>query len=254
MKFKKKIAVLLAAGIILSGTAGYSVSVPVSAIDCTEEMFKMLAMINQARSEAGASSLTATATMTRAATARIQEVTENFSNLRPNGSQGYTIMDDFDIDYTIGGENDAFGYSTAEKMMDAFLNSEKHKEKIIDSRWNYVGVSVTEYNGKVYWVQLFADEVGADTLPISQPTVTSPELGDVNGDGLINAQDAALILTDSARIGSGYSGVLYGEQQQRADLDGDSKRTASDAAMILKYSAYLGTNGKQSLKEFFGLS
>ncbi len=73
--------------------------------------------------------------------------------------------------------------------------------------------------------------------PITQPTVTDDpyggyELGDVNGDGKINATDALLVLRSFAK-----KITLTPEQTLRADVNRDNKVNATDALKILRYFA-----------------
>lgn len=73
--------------------------------------------------------------------------------------------------------------------------------------------------------------------PITKPTVTDDpyggyELGDVNGDGKINATDALLVLRSFAK-----KITLTSEQTLRADVNRDNKVNATDALKILRYFA-----------------
>lgn len=73
--------------------------------------------------------------------------------------------------------------------------------------------------------------------PITKPTVTDDpyggyELGDVNGDGKINATDALLVLRSFAK-----KITLTPEQTLRADVNRDNKVNATDALKILRYFA-----------------
>ena len=59
-------------------------------------------------------------------------------------------------------------------------------------------------------------------------------MGDVNGDGIITAADARLILRRAARI------ITFTmEQDALADVDKDGKITAADARKVLRVSAKL---------------
>lgn len=69
-------------------------------------------------------------------------------------------------------------------------------------------------------------------------------LGDPNGDGAVNASDAALILMHAAKNGAGEGSLLTGKPLQLADVNADSEVNASDAALVLQYAAYKGANGK----------
>lgn len=73
--------------------------------------------------------------------------------------------------------------------------------------------------------------------PITKPTVADDPyggyaLGDVNGDGKINATDALLVLRSFAK-----KITLTPEQTLRADVNRDNKVNATDALKILRYFA-----------------
>lgn len=73
--------------------------------------------------------------------------------------------------------------------------------------------------------------------PITKPIVTDDPyggyaLGDVNGDGKINATDALLVLRSFAK-----KITLTPEQTLRADVNRDNKVNATDALKILRYFA-----------------
>lgn len=74
--------------------------------------------------------------------------------------------------------------------------------------------------------------------------------GDVNGDGLVNASDAARILIAAALLGASETSGLTEAQEKAADVDGDGLVNSSDAALVLMYAAYVGAGGTGSLTEF----
>jgi len=56
-------------------------------------------------------------------------------------------------------ENVASGFSSAQSVVDAWLNSRTHKAIIEDSRYTHTGISIKkDNNGKNYFVQLFAEK------------------------------------------------------------------------------------------------
>ena len=71
--------------------------------------------------------------------------------------------------------------------------------------------------------------------------------GDINGDGVVNASDAAQILIAAALIGAGGTPALAEEQMDAADVNGDSTVNASDAAVVLIYAAAVGA-GQEEVK------
>lgn len=72
------------------------------------------------------------------------------------------------------------------------------------------------------------------------------KLGDVTGDGEINAQDAAAVLVYASEIGAGLEGSLNEAALQAGDVDGVDGVNAADAAKILAYAAQLSAGGNPS--------
>ena len=75
-------------------------------------------------------------------------------------------------------------------------------------------------------------------------------LGDVNGDGIVNASDAAQILIAAAAFGAGNSYGLTNAQITAADVNGDGSINASDAAVILIYAAGIGAGQDVKIEDF----
>lgn len=75
------------------------------------------------------------------------------------------------------------------------------------------------------------------------------ELGDVNGDGKIDAKDSSEILVYYSELSTGKEGALSRDQQQAADVNADSRIDAKDASAILGYYAYVSTGGTESLRD-----
>ena len=83
---------------------------------------------------------------------------------------------------------------------------------------------------------------------------TVQALGDVNDDGAVNANDAALVLMAAARIGARQPSGLTQAQSLAANVDRDNDAVnANDAACILRYAAYRGARGEKDIYEYFGI-
>ena len=78
----------------------------------------------------------------------------------------------------------------------------------------------------------------------------SDSLGDVNGDGTVNASDAAQILIAAAAIGAGQDPSLTEAQKNAADVNHDSTINASDAAVVLIYAAAIGAGQDVKIEDF----
>ena len=76
------------------------------------------------------------------------------------------------------------------------------------------------------------------TLP---PSVTR-KAGDIDGDGMVNAVDASILLAYYARVSTGDPGGLSDEQKGLADVNGDGLIDAVDASAILSYYSFLSTH------------
>jgi hypothetical protein len=119
----------------------------------------------------------------------------------------------------------------------------------------YAGNAMMEWgrDGKIIWYKV---------VPDSDPTSYSVYIADnqvddayvcypfVNGDGDINAIDAAQVLISSATVGTGGEPTI---EVALGDIDSDGKADASDASKILIYSAEAGAGYEGSLPEYFNL-
>lgn len=72
-----------------------------------------------------------------------------------------------------------------------------------------------------------------------QPVTYS--LGDVNGDGLTDAVDAAAVLAEYVAISTSHESTLSEEQKKSADVNSDGATDSSDASQILAYYSYTAT-------------
>lgn len=72
-------------------------------------------------------------------------------------------------------------------------------------------------------------------------------IGDVDANGLIDASDAAAILTESAALGSTGGSTLTSDQVTCADVNTDNTINAVDATLIMTYASYLGSGGTLDL-------
>lgn len=65
--------------------------------------------------------------------------------------------------------------------------------------------------------------------------------GDIDGDGMITANDASIVLAAYAAAATGRYSKLTERQEISADINKDGKIDASDASIILAYYAYTST-------------
>jgi hypothetical protein len=108
-----------------------------------------------------------------------------------------------------------------------------------DGDWYFLRVDKTGKYGYIYSEYVELDEEFEDDEPTPKPTKKPTEepairlsQGDVNGDGLVSAADAAMIL----RYDMGLID-LSDAQLKAADMDGDGEVTDMDARALLRYVA-----------------
>ncbi|MDO4863569.1 MAG: dockerin type I domain-containing protein, partial [Ruminococcus sp.] len=92
---------------------------------------------------------------------------------------------------------------------------------------------------------LSAEKVLYDAMSDVDITPTETKLGDVNGDGKVDAKDATMVLVYYSKMSTGEEGNLSDEQKKAADMNGDSLIDAKDASKILAIYAAAST-GKAS--------
>lgn len=124
------------------------------------EAESVLSYVNQYRSEVGAGALVLDEDLCLAATMRAREMADNnvFSHTRPDGSDCFTVLEQFSIPYMATGENIACGYTDAQSVCNGWYHSEGHYRNMVSGSFGRIGVGVAvSRDGTPYWVQLFGD-------------------------------------------------------------------------------------------------
>lgn len=127
---------------------------PISKEEYTREVLRLT---NIERKNQGLSELKTNLALTTASKKRSTELVKLFEHERPNGKNIFTVLDEYGIRYTTAGENIAYGQTTPEDVVDGWMNSQGHRENILNGDFNKMGVGVYHYNGIIYWTQLFTD-------------------------------------------------------------------------------------------------
>lgn len=137
----------------LSGTSNERLSDETLA-EYTAEMFRL---VNEEREKAGLDPLERDAELDSAAAVRAEELSKDFSHIRPDGTRFYTVMG-VEKNYNYG-ENGGSSGENPQDQMRGWLNSEGHRSNILDLNergYTKIGIGVFQAdNGKMYWCQLF---------------------------------------------------------------------------------------------------
>lgn len=115
-----------------------------------EEQVRLV--INSKRAALGLSELTATAELQAAANTRVNEVSRYFSHYRLDGVSCFSVLTDNGIAYAVAAEDIAMGQKSAVKVVDTWMNSAPHREPIVSSNYNHIGVGYYLAGSTPYWV------------------------------------------------------------------------------------------------------
>lgn len=121
----------------------------------TEIERKVVELTNEQRRKHGLKELTLDETLSRVAKAKADDMNNNhyFSHTSPTYGSPFDMMRDFGVSYKSAGENIAMGQTTAEQVVDAWMNSEGHRKNILNANYTHIGVGFSK--GGNYWSQMF---------------------------------------------------------------------------------------------------
>ena len=118
---------------------------------------ELLTLINQKRAAYGLSKLSFDTALQKTARAKAEDLVANnyFSHNSPTYGTPFEMMQSFGVTYRTAGENIA-GNSTLEGAVNAWMNSEGHRENILNNAYNLTGIGVVKSDTYGYvMVQMF---------------------------------------------------------------------------------------------------
>ena len=134
---------------------------------------------------------------------------------------------------------------TADSVLNESLNL--YLRQFADQNRHYLADVYADFHGNAWQYtnlyQLNPEPNALGHARIAESLISTAHLsrmGDIDGDDLIQASDAAVILQHSANTGSGMAGILDDAQSFAADVDENDEITSQDAAQILTYAACQG--------------
>ncbi|KNB70349.1 CAP domain-containing protein [Brevibacillus reuszeri] len=110
-------------------------------------------LVNQERAKAGLKPVELDASLNKVAQAKAADMSSNnyFDHTSPTYGSPSDMMKQFGVSSMTAGENIAMGQRTAEEVMNQWMNSEGHRQNIMNPSFAKIGVGFV--NG--YWVQEF---------------------------------------------------------------------------------------------------
>ena len=113
---------------------------------------EVIRLVNEERAEYGLPALTTTDALTAAAAKRAEEISGDYGHDRPDGSSCFTVLPEFGIRYETAGENIAAGQKTPAQVVRAWMNSEGHRNNILNPDFTQIGVGYAFLGPDVHWI------------------------------------------------------------------------------------------------------
>ena len=106
---------------------------------------KIIALVNTEREKAGVAQLKVADRFYNETLLRTNECIECWSHTRPNGKECYTVYTNpYQYNIKLIGENLGKSFKTPEEIMGALMNSEGHRENILNKNFTHICVAIIE--------------------------------------------------------------------------------------------------------------
>ena len=115
-------------------------------------------LVNIERTNRGLNPLKLDKELSNVATTKSQDMIDKnyFDHNSPTYGSPFDMMKKFGISYRSAGENIAMGQKSPKEVVNAWMNSQGHRENILNSSFTDIGVGVAkDSNGTIYWTQMF---------------------------------------------------------------------------------------------------
>ena len=135
---------------------GQSLNIPSNHYQSIEQ--QVVNLVNAERAKAGLKPLTSDWELARVARFKSEDMRDNryFDHNSPIYGTPFQMMKSFGINYRSAGENIAAGQTTAESVMQAWMNSPGHKKNILSPNFTHIGVGYAKGGSYGhYWTQQF---------------------------------------------------------------------------------------------------
>lgn len=126
--------------------------------EAVSNVTRVFELTNEYRRKYNLSPLELDYNLCMAAMIRAKELSVKFEHTRPNGELCFSVLKEYGFRmYSSRGENIACGYTTPEKVIAGWMNSEGHRARILDPDYELVGIGFyyDEKAESCYWSQFF---------------------------------------------------------------------------------------------------
>lgn len=134
---------------------GQVLTIPQLSSTVTAYEAEVIRLINEIRVENGLKALTTNWELSRVARYKSQDMVDNryFSHTSPTYGSPYQMIRNFGLSFRTAGENIAYGYSTPQAVVNAWMNSSGHRANILNASYTQIGVGYVAKGN--YWTQMF---------------------------------------------------------------------------------------------------
>jgi uncharacterized YkwD family protein len=115
-------------------------------------------LVNVERTNRGLNPLKLDEKLSNVATTKSQDMIDKnyFDHNSPTYGSPFDMMKQFGISYKSAGENIAMGQKSPKEVVTAWMNSQGHRENILNSSFTDIGVGIAKNSsGSIYWTQMF---------------------------------------------------------------------------------------------------
>ena len=119
---------------------------------------EVVRLVNVERQKQGLGKLSLNAKLSNVATLKSPDMINKnyFDHTSPTYGSPFDMMKQFNISYKTAGENIAKGQKTPAEVVKAWMNSQGHRENILNKNYTEIGIGVAkDANGTLYWTQMF---------------------------------------------------------------------------------------------------
>lgn len=189
------------------------------------QAYKVLEMVNKERNAVGLGSLVMDEDLLDAAMLRAAECVLYYSHTRPNGE------DCFSASSKMSGENIAIGYTSAEAVMNGWMNSPGHKANILNTSFQSIGIGCF-YDGYGYtWTQCFGRSSGQAGAKRTD-RYAEYDLSALEENANVMLEDATFTLDAGEKAQLNMRVVNQGFSYFIVDIDPDSYTWSSDSDVV----------------------
>lgn len=203
------------------------------------EQVYMTMYLNYIRDYYGLDMLALSPDLSEAAMLRASECQTLFSHTRPNGTDCFTVLDEFGIPYGSVGENIAMGQGSVEEVLSDWWNSEGHQANMMSSSYQMLGVGIAG-SASYSWVQIFTGGYTIKNMSlvgIDSTYALGTDLAD---------QDAYMLVTYT----NGMQGMIPLLDTMIGDYDSSTEGTKSVTFTCNGYSLKLNIAFKDLVRDF----